>query len=315
MANSARARCRVNFVAFAIRSATQSRSRRRIDGTENRSRLRQLREGSRRGKGATLRLTYTDARRGSKQADLCDDCAGQMPGRAAARRGRRPKSAAASVTHLSRSFRRRGLLRRSEPSDRPGLRWAHGSGRGLTLLAGPANAGKVALLLERYLARARPRAGADRAERGRTSTASSASCSPAAARSSAARSGRSTTSSSGSRAATARTGPVATDAQRALIVRRRVAAASLNGLGALGALRAASPTRSLPALAELESGPLEPGRPRRRPRALYAAYRAELDRLGLWDRDLLRRHAAERARRRARRLAAASPSSRTASRT
>ena len=36
------------------------------------------------GKGATLRLNYTDARRGSKQADLCDNCAGQMPGRAAA---------------------------------------------------------------------------------------------------------------------------------------------------------------------------------------------------------------------------------------
>jgi hypothetical protein len=39
-------------------------------------------------KGATLRVTFTDARRGSKVADLCDDCAGQMPGRAAARRGR-----------------------------------------------------------------------------------------------------------------------------------------------------------------------------------------------------------------------------------
>ncbi len=47
------------------------------------------------GKGATLRLTYTDARRGAKQADLCDNCSSQMPGRAAARRGRRPKSAAA----------------------------------------------------------------------------------------------------------------------------------------------------------------------------------------------------------------------------
>jgi hypothetical protein len=46
-------------------------------------------------KGATLRVTYTDARRGSKVADLCDDCAGKLPGRAAARRGRRPKSAAA----------------------------------------------------------------------------------------------------------------------------------------------------------------------------------------------------------------------------
>jgi hypothetical protein len=46
-------------------------------------------------KGAALRVTFTDARRGSKIADLCDACAGKMPGRAAARRGRRPKSAVA----------------------------------------------------------------------------------------------------------------------------------------------------------------------------------------------------------------------------
>ena len=46
-------------------------------------------------KGATLRLTYSDARRGAKQADLCDDCAGKLPGQPAARRGRRPKSMAA----------------------------------------------------------------------------------------------------------------------------------------------------------------------------------------------------------------------------
>jgi hypothetical protein len=46
-------------------------------------------------KGATMRITYTDARRGSKVADLCDSCAGKMPGRAAARRGRRPKTQAA----------------------------------------------------------------------------------------------------------------------------------------------------------------------------------------------------------------------------
>ena len=43
-------------------------------------------------KGAVMRVTYSDARRGSKQADLCDGCAGSMPGRAVARRGRRPKS-------------------------------------------------------------------------------------------------------------------------------------------------------------------------------------------------------------------------------
>jgi hypothetical protein len=43
--------------------------------------------------GAVLRVTYSDARRGSKAADLCDECAGKMPGRAVARRGRRPKTA------------------------------------------------------------------------------------------------------------------------------------------------------------------------------------------------------------------------------
>lgn len=46
------------------------------------------------GKGATMRITYTDARRGSKAADLCDGCAGTLPGRAVARRGRRPKAMA-----------------------------------------------------------------------------------------------------------------------------------------------------------------------------------------------------------------------------
>jgi hypothetical protein len=45
-------------------------------------------------KGAVMRINFTDARRGSKQADLCDACAGKMPGQVVARRGRRPKSAA-----------------------------------------------------------------------------------------------------------------------------------------------------------------------------------------------------------------------------
>jgi hypothetical protein len=44
--------------------------------------------------GAVMRITYSDARRGAKQADLCGDCAGNMPGQPAARRGRRPKAAA-----------------------------------------------------------------------------------------------------------------------------------------------------------------------------------------------------------------------------
>ena len=47
-------------------------------------------------KGAVMRITYTDARRGAKQADLCDTCSGKMPGRAVARRGRRPKSTTAA---------------------------------------------------------------------------------------------------------------------------------------------------------------------------------------------------------------------------
>jgi hypothetical protein len=46
-------------------------------------------------RGAVMRLNYTDARRGSKQADLCDNCAAGMPGQPVARRGRRPKSATA----------------------------------------------------------------------------------------------------------------------------------------------------------------------------------------------------------------------------
>ncbi len=44
------------------------------------------------GKGATLRVTFTDARRGAKAADLSHGCAGTMPGTAVARRGRKPKS-------------------------------------------------------------------------------------------------------------------------------------------------------------------------------------------------------------------------------
>lgn len=46
------------------------------------------------GKGAILRVTFVDARRGSKQADLCDACAASLPGQQVARRGRKPKSVA-----------------------------------------------------------------------------------------------------------------------------------------------------------------------------------------------------------------------------
>ena len=45
--------------------------------------------------GAVMRLSWSDARRGAKEADLCDTCATGMPGRATARRGRKPKLAVA----------------------------------------------------------------------------------------------------------------------------------------------------------------------------------------------------------------------------
>jgi hypothetical protein len=48
-------------------------------------------------KGAVLRVTYSDARRGAKQADLCGECADKSPGQPAARRGRKPKSAATTA--------------------------------------------------------------------------------------------------------------------------------------------------------------------------------------------------------------------------
>jgi hypothetical protein len=47
-------------------------------------------------RGAVMRITYSDARRGAKQADLCGECADSSPGQPAARRGRRPKSASAA---------------------------------------------------------------------------------------------------------------------------------------------------------------------------------------------------------------------------
>jgi hypothetical protein len=44
------------------------------------------------GKGATVRITFADARKGVRELDLTDAEAEQLGGRAVARRGRRPKS-------------------------------------------------------------------------------------------------------------------------------------------------------------------------------------------------------------------------------
>jgi ATP-dependent helicase/DNAse subunit B len=86
---------------------------------------------------------------------------------------------------------------------------------------------------------------------------------------------------------------VASDAQRALIVRRALAGRSLNGLGR-SARFGGFADALLSTLGELESGLLDPGDLDGELASLYAGYRAELDRLELWDADLLRRHAAER---------------------
>ncbi len=45
------------------------------------------------GKGATVRITFRDARKGVREMDVTDEEAEQMGGRQVARRGRRPKGA------------------------------------------------------------------------------------------------------------------------------------------------------------------------------------------------------------------------------
>ena len=48
------------------------------------------------GKGAKVRVTFNDARKGARELDLLDEEAEALGGRSVARRGRRPKSAAGS---------------------------------------------------------------------------------------------------------------------------------------------------------------------------------------------------------------------------
>ena len=45
------------------------------------------------GRGATVRITFRDARKGVRELDVTDAEAEKMGGRSVARRGRRPKSA------------------------------------------------------------------------------------------------------------------------------------------------------------------------------------------------------------------------------
>jgi ATP-dependent helicase/DNAse subunit B len=163
---------------------------------------------------------------------------------------------------------------------------------GLNLITGPANAGKVALLLRRYL-EALPeepflivpnRSDVDRVERDLLELQ------PALF------AGEIGTFDDLFRRLAGGGGEsrrVATPAQRALVVRRALAGGSLNGLGR-SARFGGFADALLAVLAELESGLLDPNDLDGELASLYAAYRAELDRLGLWDQDLVRRRAAER---------------------
>src|SRR2546421_7758540 len=162
----------------------------------------------------------------------------------------------------------------------------------LTLLAGPANAGKVALLLERYLGTLDDepflivpnRSDVDSVER------------QLLAATGALMAGEIGTFDD-LFGRLARAGgehrPVATDAQRTLIVRGVIARGRLNGW--TRSARSSGFADALSAtLGELESGLVEPAELEGDLAGLYADYRAELDSLGLWDRDLERRAAAER---------------------
>jgi len=169
---------------------------------------------------------------------------------------------------------------------------------GLALVVGPAKAGKIARLLEGYLAAIERdpvlivpnRADVDRIERDLLQ-----------------RTGALLAGSIGTfddvfrelglGAPDAR--PVTSDAQRALVARRVLAKTPLNGLGR-SARFAGFADALLAALGELESGLLDAeqigGQLDRDLALLYGSYRQELDRLAIWDRDLLRRRAVERLR-------------------
>jgi ATP-dependent helicase/DNAse subunit B len=162
----------------------------------------------------------------------------------------------------------------------------------LTLLVGPANAGKVERLLDRYLAAlgrdpiliVPNRPDVDWAER------------ELLARSPALLDGRIATFpdlfewvADG----LPERRPVATETQQTLALRAAVARTPLNGLGE--SARSAGFADALrEAIAEVEAGLASADELRGPLARLYGSYREELDRLGLWDKHLLRAAAAER---------------------
>src|SRR5215213_5410112 len=87
--------------------------------------------------------------------------------------------------------------------------------------------------------------------------------------------------------------PPATEAQTSLVLARAVASARLNGLAA--SARSRGFVDSLrDAIRDLESGLLEPAALEGDLARLYAAYREQLERLGVADRELIRARAARR---------------------
>src|SRR3954454_12445581 len=162
----------------------------------------------------------------------------------------------------------------------------------MRLLAGPAHAGKVALLLERYLSclDADPylivpnRADVDRVER------------DLLARRGALLGGTIGTFDDLFRVIRERSGTAIrqelADTQRTLLLAQVVANASLNGLGP--SARYPGFAESLgSALSDLEASLLDPKDLEGHLAGLYAGYQSELERLGLWDRDLARAKASE----------------------
>ncbi len=161
----------------------------------------------------------------------------------------------------------------------------------LSLIAGPANAGKVELLLDRYL---------DALDRDPVLIVPTGSDVARVERQLLEKkpcllSGRIGTFDDVFAGIAGGVRPVISDAQRALVVRRVVAGTSLGTLSASarfgGFAEALAQT-----LTELDSGLLEPESLEGELARLYAAYRGELDRLERWDRPLLRRRAVERLR-------------------
>jgi ATP-dependent helicase/DNAse subunit B len=165
---------------------------------------------------------------------------------------------------------------------------------GLSLVTGPAHVGKVALLLERYVAAldrdpwlvVPNRVDVDRVER------------DLVRRSPALLAGTVGTFDDLFEhiADPHRDGlRLASDAQRSLAMRRAVESAPLSGLSS-SAATAGFTDAALSAIGELDSALVDPGTLEGDLPALAAAYRSALDRLGLRDRNGLRRDAVERLR-------------------